>query len=375
MPTPAADPNVQVSTADLIGLRRRAEGLRLTAREPTRSVLAGGHRSPFRGRGMDYQESRHYQPGDDIRNMDWRITARAGRPHVKVYEEERERPVIVLVDLSPSMFFGTRGAFKSVAAARVAALVGWAAIARGDRIGALLFGSSLPVPASRNASPSPGTSSLAAPAFRDASPSLGVGGHHELQPAGGRRAVMRLIRNLALAGETRGGAGPHGNGRPAGRGQEPGRAGTQPQGGLSAALSRLRRVIRPGSLIFVVSDFHSMDGDSERHLGQLRRHSEAVACQISDALELAPPPPGRYGIGDGRQTGVLDTRPSAARERYADYFARHRAAVAAMTKAQGIPLLRLSPEDDPVARLTEGLELRLTGSRRHRRVAGPGVAA
>jgi uncharacterized protein (DUF58 family) len=357
MPTPAADPNVQVSTADLIGLRRRAEGLRLTAREPTRSVLAGGHRSPFRGRGMDYQESRHYQPGDDIRNMDWRITARVGRPHVKVYEEERERPVIVLVDLSPSMFFGTRGAFKSVAAARVAALVGWAAIARGDRIGALLFGSSLPVPASRNASPSPGT-----------------GGHHELQPAGGRRAVMRLIRDLALAGDPRGGIGIYGNGRPGGRGPEPGRAGTQPPGGLSAALARLRRVIRPGSLIFVVSDFHGMDGDSERHLGQLRRHSEVVACQISDALELAPPPAGRYGIGDGRQTGVLDTRPSAARERYADYFARHRAVVAAMTKAQGIPLVRLSPEDDPVARLTEGLELRLAGSRRHRRVGGQVVA-
>jgi len=273
---------------------------------------------------MDYQESRHYQPGDDIRNMDWRITARAGRPHVKLYEEERERPVIVLVDLSPSMFFGTRGAFKSVAAARLAALIGWAAITRGDRIGALIFN----------------------------------GGHRELQPAGGRRAVMRLIRNLALAGDVEGG-----------------RAATPASGGLTAALARLRRVVRPGSLVFVISDFHSSDADSERHLGQLRRHSEAVACQIADALELAPPPPGRYGIGDGRRTGVMDVRPTLARQRYADYFAGHHAAVAAMTKAHGIPLIRLSPEDDPVARLMQGLELRLAGRRRPRRSTGVGAAA
>ena len=345
MPKPIPDPNVQVSTQDLIGLRRRAEGLRLTAREPTRSVLAGGHRSPFRGRGMDYQESRHYQPGDDIRNMDWRITARAGRPHVKLYEEERERPVIVLADLGPSMFFGTRGAFKSVAAARLAALIGWAAIARGDRIGALIFGggSGRSLTSSSNPSSNPGVAN---------------GGHRELQPAGGRRAVMRLIRDLALVGDV-----------------EAGRATTSASGGMTAALARLRRVVRPGSLVFVISDFHSRDADSERHLGQLRRHSEVVACQIADALELAPPPPGRYGIGDGRRTGVLDVRPTQARQRYADYFASHHAAVAAMTKAHGIPLIRLSPEDDPVARLAQGLELRLAGRRRPRRATGVGVAA
>jgi uncharacterized protein (DUF58 family) len=313
VPQPILNPSVQVSTADLIGLRRRVERLNLTAREPSQSALAGGHRSRFRGRGMDYQESRHYQPGDDIRNMDWRITARAGRPHVKLYEEERERPVIVLVDLGPTMFFGTRGSFKSVAAARLAALIGWAAVGQGDRIGALLFN----------------------------------GRHRELQPAGGRRAAMRLIRDLAIAGTL-----------PENDDREATEAGNPP-GGLSAALSRLRRVARPGSLVFVISDFHSMDGDTQRHLTQLGRHSELVACQISDALELAPPPPGRYGIGDGHRTGMLDTRPSAARQRYADYFARHHAAVAAITEGRGIPLIRLSPEDDPATRLAEWLARRL----------------
>ena len=336
MPKPIANPNVQVSTQDLIGLRRRVEGLRLAVREPSRSILTGGHRSRFRGRGMDYQESRHYQPGDDIRNMDWRITARAGRPHVKLYEEERERPVIVLLDLSPSMFFGTRGAFKSVAAARLAVLIGWTAVAQGDRIGALLFGAS-----------------VAGPSAAD------VAGHRELQPAGGRRAVLRLIRDLASAGDPAAITASAADG-----------AGGR-QGGMSSALTRVRRVARPGSLVFIISDFYSMDPDTRHHLGQLRRHSDVVACQVADALELTPPPPGRYAIGDGRRTGVLDTRPAAARERYSDYFARHHAAVLALAKAQRVPLVRLSPEDDPVARLAEGLALR---TRLGRPVPASGVA-
>ncbi len=300
------DPNVRVSVEDLIELRRRVEGLQLKRGQPSRSVITGGHRSRFRGRGMDYQESRHYQAGDDIRNMDWRITARAGRPHVKLYEEERERPVVALLDLGPSMFFGTRGAFKSVIAARIAALVGWAAAGNHDRIGALLFN----------------------------------GEHQELQPAGGRHAVMRLIRALAKAGDPLAGL-----------------AHLSDPGAMSTALARLRRVARPGSLVFLISDFYSMDEESGRHLGKLRRHNDIVACQVADPLELAPPPAGRYGITDGLRAGVLDTGSRQGRGGYEVHLARHQAAVQALTAGRGIPLIRFSTEDDPVARLATGLDL------------------
>lgn len=312
------DANVRVSVEDLIHLRRRAERLQLRRGQPSRSALAGAHRSRFRGRGMDYQESRHYQAGDDIRNMDWRITARAGRPHVKLYEEERERPVVVLTDFSPSMFFGTRGSFKSVTAARIATLVGWAAIADHDRIGALVFN----------------------------------GGHHELQPAGGRRAVLALIRLLAKAGD-------------------PSLAVTQESdpAGLSAALGRLRRVVRPGSLVFLISDFYAMDGETGRHLSQLRRHNDIVACQVADPLEMAPPPPGRYGITDGLSTGLLDTRSITDRQHYEAYFLRHHEAVRALTEERGIPLIRLSTQDDPAARLAAGLDLLGTRRKGRRREA------
>jgi uncharacterized protein (DUF58 family) len=301
-----ADSTVRVVVEDLIGLRRRVEGLQLKRGRPARSALTGAHRSRFRGRGMDYQESRHYQAGDDIRNMDWRITARAGRPHVKVYEEERERPVVALLDLGPSMFFGTRVGFKSVVAARLAALVGWAAIANRDRIGALLFN----------------------------------GEHHELQPAGGRRSVMRLIRALAEAGDPQTGL-DH----------------APEAGALSKALVRLRRVARPGSLVFLISDFFSMDDDTGRHLGQLSRHCDIIACQVADPLEMAPPPAGRYGITDGVRTGILDARSRRGRSGYEAYIARHQQAVAELTSGRGIPLIRFSTVDDPVARLAAGLDL------------------
>ena len=316
---PEIDPNIQVSVDDLIGLRRRVEGLELKRGRPSRSTITGSHRSRFRGRGMDYQESRHYQAGDDIRNMDWRITARAGHPHVKLYEEERERPIVVLVDFGPSMFFGTRVAFKSVIAARLAALLGWVAIANHDRIGALLFN----------------------------------GEHHELQPTGGRRGVLRLVRALAKSGDPAVGLA---------RQADP--------GALSHALLRLRRVARPGSLVFLISDFYSLDDATGRHLSQLRRHTDIVACQVADPLETAPPPAGRYGITDGRRTTLLDTGSRSGRRVYESHLAHHQTAVLDLTAERNIPLVRFSTDQDPAARLAAGLDLRS----RHRRMGLEAVA-
>jgi len=98
---------------------------------------------PFGGRGIDFEETRIYQPGDDIRTMDWRVTARTGKPHTKVYREERERPTFFLVDYNPSMFFGSKVAFKSVIAAKTAAILAWAAAREGNRVGGLVFSGNL----------------------------------------------------------------------------------------------------------------------------------------------------------------------------------------------------------------------------------------
>lgn len=313
-PSPAPADPTRVGADDLIGLRTLAEHLRPPRAGAARAALVGGHRSRLRGRGMDYRESRHYQPGDDIRTMDWRVTARAGRAHVKVFDEERERPVVLLVDLGPSMFFASRGVFKSVQAARLAALIGWSAIAHGDRIGALIFSA--------------------------------AGGHQELVPTAGRRGQLRLIRALVAAGDPRTGlraATP-----------EP----TLDPAPLSVALQRLRRVARPGSLVYLLSDFYGRDSDTARHLARLARHSELVALQLVDALELAPPPPGRYPISNGWLSAMLDTGNRAERARYTAHFAAHHAAVRALAATSAIALLRCATDADPAERLAAAFAAR-----------------
>ncbi len=280
---------------DLIELRQHAGKIDLTHARSARARLVGNHLSRFRGRGMDYQESRTYQAGDDVRSMDWRVTARTGKPHIKLYQEERERPVVLFLDLNPGMFFGSRGMLKSVVAARAAILIAWAAAGHGDRIGGMLFN----------------------------------GGYWDLQPRGGKHGVLRLIRQVVEHTDPRIGVD-----------------GQSPSGGLNAALSRLRRVSRPGSLIVLVGDYYGIDEDSGNHLLRLRQHSDVVAIQIVDPLEEAAPAAARYGVMAGGRAGILDTRSGAARRAYENYFRRHHQSVGAIMRRRAIPLLRLSTEDD-----------------------------
>jgi uncharacterized protein (DUF58 family) len=294
--------STRVTLQELIELQRHARLLDITHRLPARAQLAGNHQSRFRGRGMDYLESRGYQPGDDIRNMDWRVTARAGRPHTKLFQEERERPVVLLIDLGPSMFFATRGALKSVIAARSATLLAWAAAISGDRTGALLFN----------------------------------GGHVELRPRSGHRGALQLIHELIrlsdpVHGLTTG----------------PGHA------GLNDALVRLRRIARPGSLVIMISDFYGIDDETGGHLAKLRYHNDLVAIRVTDPVELTPPPPGRYEITNGKQAAVLDITAARGRSVYNDFFSRQHQLVQQTLQRNAIPLLQLSTTDEPVQALQQ----------------------
>jgi uncharacterized protein (DUF58 family) len=300
---------IRLSAEELIALRPRCHALRLPMNQPAASALAGAYRSRFRGRGVDFLESRNYQPGDDIRNMDWRVTARTGRPHTKVFQEERERPVLVVMDASPSLFFGTRQRLKSVAAGQLGAAIAWAAVRRGDRIGGFLF----------------------AP-----------GRHRELRPAGGRRGAMRMIQSMvewlnpenAQAGENEIGPG------------EP----------LSAVLERVRHTARPGSLIIVLSDFFSLDEDCNRHISRLRQHNDIIACQVLDAAEEHLPI-GRYPISDGHDTSLLDTGKPAARRRFEAMGLQHAMGPRRLFQKHQCGWMVLRTDDDPVEVL--GRELRV----------------
>jgi uncharacterized protein (DUF58 family) len=196
---------VSVSLRDLLALRGEAGRLDLVTRGKILATRSGGHLSRFRGRGMEFDESRVYQPGDDARNMDWRVTARAGTPHVKLFREERERPLWLLVDQGPSMRFGTRVAFKSVVAAQAAALLAWAAADRGDRVGGLVFDEQ---------------------------------GRFEHRPAACTQGLLPLLQALAGGGRAAGVAG---------------------LGDVAVAADQLVHLARPGSLIFILSDFNQSD--------------------------------------------------------------------------------------------------------------------
>ena len=140
-PAPASDGGdglVRVSVASLLALHHGAGALSLQPRR-VRAPGSGGYASPFKGRGMEFDEVRPYAQGDDVRSIDWRVTARSGKPHTKLFREERERAVLLWLDLRPAMFFATRGSFKAVRAAQAAALLGWNTLRHGDRLGALIF--------------------------------------------------------------------------------------------------------------------------------------------------------------------------------------------------------------------------------------------
>ena len=202
--------------------------------------ISGLHLSKLRGRGIDFEEFRPYQAGDDIRTIDWRVTARTGKPFTKVFREERERPVIIAVDQSSSMFFGSQVAFKSVIAAQAAAIFCWLAIDNGDRVGGLVFS--------------------------DSDQAL-------VRPKRSRRSALHLLNQLQTF-----------NARLADKearlaSAEEGVA----HGGLSQALADIRRITKPGSTLYILSDFSTLDETAIQYLNQLSRHNNVVCCIIYDA--------------------------------------------------------------------------------------------
>lgn len=260
---------IATSLQELIGLRQESRRLDITPRGKVLATRSGGHLSRFRGRGMEFDESRVYQPGDDVRNMDWRVTARAGTPHVKLYREERERPVWLAADLGPGMRFGTRVAFKSVVAARAAALLAWSATDRGDRVGGLVFDEAR---------------------------------HFERRPVARTRGLLPLLKALS---------------------EPPLRRGTEGHPDFGSAARHLVHLVRPGSLVFLISDFAGIDRDGVSWMSQLSAGNEVVLVQVYDPMEAAAPPAGQYPVTDGRHRALLDITGARQREAWYRRFSAH----------------------------------------------------
>ena len=299
------------STADLVAVRPRAAGLSLDVCRSSRGARAGARLSRLRGRGMEYSESRIYLPGDDIRSIDWRVTARTGRTHTKLFHQERDRPVLFVVDLGSHMRFGTRRAFKSVVVAEAVSLLAWAAAQGGDRVGGIVLGDKRAA---------------------------------ESRVRGGQRGALALIRALAEV--------------------ESVTEAPSPGGDFADALARAHRVVRPGSLVIAISDFSGLRDAMDRHLARLREHNDLLCVWVYDMLEAAPPPPARYPIGDGLRTATLDTRSGEVVRAVAQRFERIETRINSACERTGAMLVRVRCGDDVRGVLRDALTGRLHPSRR-----------
>lgn len=297
---------VSVSQAGLIRLNGPARVIALDVLR-INSLQTGAYVSHFRGRGMEFDESRPYQPGDDPRNIDWRVTARSTQAYTKLFREERERPVLVVVDLRNNMHFATQGSFKSVIASRAAALISWAAQHRGDRLGGLIFGDST---------------------------------HRELKPKLGRQAALRYVHELVNHPDwQRSAEGPA-------KDEEP---------PLTRAMAVLRRVARPGSLVVVISDFVGFSRAAQAYLTGVARHNEVLAIFISDPLEHELPPPGRYRLVSNDVELAIDTYARTARRDYEHAFKERQHSLEKFCQRYGIHLMSISTEEDPVVSMQTAL--------------------
>lgn len=298
---------VRVGVRELIALQRGGASLALRPGS-IRSRQSGGYLSPFKGRGMEFDEVRPYMTGDDVRTLDWRVTARTGRPHTKLFREERDRAVLLTLDLRRGMHFATRGAFKAVRAAQTAALLGWSAVQHGDRLGAMLFAE---------------------------------GYHHELRPRRGKPPMLHLLEQIADAPAWQPAPSPH-----------------QSSDALPEALTRLRRVAQPGSLLFVISDFLHLDDACEAHIAQLAQHNDLFLIFVHDPLEEALPAAGPLRVGDGSRTITLDSSAEAIRQRYHEAWTQRLETLRRLSRRGNISLLSLSTDNDPLPQLQQVLGIR-----------------
>lgn len=298
---PTFDPRVHVDMAQLRRMERHARALSFLPKQPARSALNGRHASKLRGRGLNFEELRHYQQGDDIRTIDWKVTARTGEPHVRVYTEERDRPALLLVDQRMSMFYGTVRNMKSVTAAEAAALAAWRLRIQGDRVGGLVFGND----------------HIA-----------------ELKPKASTVALNQFLGILAQANQR----------------LHAGQDATGPVT-LNAQLEAAVRISKTGAMILVFSDFDGIDARTEKLMHRLALHNDLILFPISDPSGAEMPDGFRIVASDGTLQMALDTRDKATRLGLQEYLGKRLDPLLDWSRKYAIPVLPLSAAEETLPQM------------------------
>lgn len=291
---------VSVSLSELLLLSQSANEFSLSDFF-VRSVQSGQHSSRLFGRGMEFAECRRYQEGDDIRSIDWKVTARTGKMHTKLFTEEKERQVLICADMRSSMFFATKGVFKSVQAALLSGAIAWSAVKAGHRFGGLLFDDTK---------------------------------QDEFRPTPGKKGVLPFLQCLAehLAIKSNRNSSVI---------------------AMDHAIESLKRLASPGSLIFVLSDFRKLSASSRDLLIQMSAHCDISLSFIYDPLEASLPKNGYYPVSDGKNELQLNTFDRKRLTEYQKQFFDRREKVFSLDQQRHIQFMECSTEDDCAQLLRE----------------------
>lgn len=309
----ASDEDIYTNLRALLRLRFTAQGFNYLPSQPTHSVLSGRKRSRLRGRGLDFDELRHYRPGDDIRSIDWRVTNRTGKPHVRVFTEERDRPVMIVVDQRLPMFFGSQRKMKSVVAAEVAAITAWRVLAVGDRIGAILFNDTQTV---------------------------------EARPSRNARRVTSWLGDLTTMNNQL---------------SVTARSGSNPEA-LEHALLVLERSVGHDHLVVLITDFYGWNDSTLQAIRRIGRHNDVICALIYDPLERDISRADQLIVSDGRFQLQIDPVSHGLGEKFEASFESSVAHVQAELKRHDIPVLPI----DTVAPVADQLRESLGGQKLHR---------
>ncbi|WP_170424646.1 DUF58 domain-containing protein [Ruegeria arenilitoris] len=295
------DPRIHVDADHLLRLGPKSRAISLLPRQPARSILNGRHASRLRGRGLNFEELRNYLPGDDIRTIDWKVTARTGKPHVRVYTEERDRPALLLVDQRVSMFFGTQVYMKSVIAAEAAAISAHRVLGQGDRVGGLVFGDT------------------------------------DLAEHRPQRRPAALTRFLASVGALNCSL----------------RASQRSEAtvALNAVLKQAARIAHTNTLICVFSDFDGLDESSEILVRELAASNDLILFNISDPSSRELVPNLRLTVSDGDNQIELDSADTGLSDRIRQAMEDRLAQLQTWSRRYGFPIVPLTTTEPTLDQL------------------------
>jgi len=298
---PSVDFRLHVDMAHLQSMQGRARRISFLPGQPAKSILNGQHASKLKGRGLNFEELRHYATGDDVRTIDWKVTARTNSPYVRVYTEERDRPVMLVVDQRMSMYFGSQLNMKSVTAAEAAALAAFRVKAKGDRVGGIVFNDT---------------------------------DMTEMRPKASQRALNHFLSvvstaNCALAAD----------------------APVVPPLPLNRPLEAAARIAKTGELVMVFSDFNGMDDDTEKLLRNIARRNDVILFTVTDPMSQQLPTNMEIVVSDGDLQAQIIAGDETVRNRLLAFSSGRLSRLLEFSKKCGIPVIPLSAAKETLPQL------------------------